>query len=122
MPLSSVIASQSSGTYFAVMPSMVLRVLTLIALVLMPFGMGAASAVPVHDAPAASHCEDQGSQPAEPSSDQVVDCAMACSMVATAEPRTGESVPNHRLPADRPLAERGTGLHPDTATPPPKRS
>ncbi|MBA3510381.1 hypothetical protein [Sphingomonas sp.] len=120
--MSAVIASQSSGAYFAFMSSMVMRLLTLVALVLMPFGMGAASAVPAAHAPAAAHCEDQGSEPAERSSDQAIDCAMACSMVATAEPRTGEAVSNRRLPADRPLAQQGTGLHPDTATPPPKPS
>ena len=120
--MSPVIASQSSRTYFALMSSLVMRLLTLVALVLMPFGMGAASAVPAGQAPAAAHCEDQGSQPAEHPSDQAVDCAMACSMVAAAEARSGEAVPNHRLPSDRLLARRGTGLHPDTATPPPKRS
>ena len=120
--MSAVIASQSSGAYLARMSSTVMRLLTLVALVLMPFGMDAASAVPAAHAPAASHCEDQGSQPAEHSRHQAVDCAMACSMVATAEARTGEAIPSHHLAADRPIAQRGTGLHPDTATPPPKRS
>ena len=120
--MGAVIASQSSRAYFALMSSMVMRFLTVVALVLMPFGMGAASAVPAGQAPAASHCEDQGSQPAEHSPDQAVDCAMACSMLAAAEARTGEAVPIHGLPADRLLAQRGAGFHPDTTTPPPKRS
>ena len=120
--MSAVIASQSSGSYFERMSLMVMRLLTLVALVLMPFGMGAASAAPAGQSPAASHCEDQGRQPVERSSDEAIDCAMSCSMVATAELRTGEAVHDHRLPADRPLPHRGTGLHPDTATPPPKRS
>ena len=107
------------------MPSIVLKLLTLLALVLMPLGMGAASAALVRHAPTAAtsgHCDEPTGQPAEHSPDLAVDCATACSMVATAEARSDKPAPHLHLQIDRPLAKRGTGLHPDTATPPPKRS
>lgn len=107
------------------MPAVILRLLTLAAVVLMPFGMGAAVATAAHHAPAsaaAGHCEEQESQPAEQSSDQAIDCAIACSMLATTEARADEPAPSLCLARGRPLAERGSGLHPDTATPPPKLS
>ena len=106
------------------MPVVILRLLTLAALVLMPFGMNPASAAPVHHSPAAaaSHCDEQGNQPAEQSQDAAVDCALACSMVATTEARIADQAARLRLPVGSLLAERGSGLHPDTATPPPKRS
>jgi hypothetical protein len=107
------------------MPAAILKLLTLVALALMPFGMSAASAAPVHHAPAAGaarHCDEQGGQPAQTSSDKALDCAMACSMLVAAEARVEEPAPAVRLPAGRKPAERATGLHPDTATPPPKLS
>ena len=125
MPLSPVIASPSSRTYFAQMPSMVLRLLTLLALVLMPFGMGAANAVPSHDAPAAAtaqHCDEHGSRPTDQSRDEAMDCAVSCSMLAVAEAQVEEPAVAHAILTAPLLAERGTGLHPDTATPPPKLS
>ena len=105
------------------MPALILRLLTLVALVLMPFGMGTAIAAPVYHAPAsvsAAHCEDERREPVDQSTEQAIDCAMACSMVATAETGVDEPSPDLRLVMARPLAERGSDLHPDTATPPPK--
>ena len=124
MPLSPVIVSQSSWAYFAPMPSMVLRLLTLVALVLMPFGMGTASATTAHHEPAATaqHCDEHGGQPAEQSRDEAMDCAVSCSMLAIAEAGIGDPPPSRRLSLGRPLAEGATGIHPDTATPPPKLS
>jgi len=107
------------------MPALILRLMTLLALALMPFGMGAASAAPVHHAPAAAtaqHCDEHGGQPAKASPDQALDCAMACSMLVAAEARVEEPAPLIRLPAAGLLIERSAGLHPETATPPPKLS
>lgn len=108
------------------MPALILRLLTLAALLLMPLGMQAASANPVHHAPAAAttagHCDEQGGQPAGRSPDQAVDCTMACSMLPAVEARAQDPAPIRGLPSQRPLAEPGAGLHPDTATPPPKLS
>lgn len=118
-----VIASQGSRAYFALMPALILKMLTLVALVLMPLGMSAASAAPVDHAPAATtagHCEESGSQPVQ--SSEAMDCAMTCSMLVSPQPGAAELVPVVRLPTARRLAERGNGLHPDTVTPPPKLS
>ena len=107
------------------MSALLLKLLTLMALLLMPFGMGAAGAAPVHHAPATAtsgHCDEPAGQPAEHCPDQAVDCATACSMLATAEARSDEAVPSLHLQIDRPLAARSTAVHPDIATPPPKRS
>ena len=106
------------------MPMLLLRLLTLVALVLMPFGMGNSAAIAGHHraTAAAGHCDDQGGEPAEQSSDQAIDCATACSMLATTESVLEEGSPTIFAPATRPLADRASGLHPDTATPPPKLS
>ncbi len=107
------------------MPAKILRLLTLLALVLMPFGMGAASAAAGNAAPAAAtaqHCDDHGGQPTKTSRDDAMSCAIACSMLVVAEAGVDAPAPDVREPAARPLAERGAGVHPDTATPPPKLS
>jgi hypothetical protein len=111
--------------YFKPMPSMVLRLLTLLALVLMPFGMGAANAAPAHHAPVATtaqHCDEHGSQPADQTRDEAMDCAVSCSMLAVADAQVEEPAVAHAIVTVPPVAERGAGLHPDTATPPPKLS
>ena len=102
---------------------MVLRLLSLLALVLMPFGMSAANAAPAHHAAAAAaaqHCDDPGGQPAEQSRDAAMDCAVSCSMLAIAQAQVEELPAAHPILTAPRLAERGAGLHPDTATPPPK--
>jgi hypothetical protein len=107
------------------MHALILRLLTLLALALMPFGMGAASAAPAHHAPAAAtagHCGEHGRQPGKQSPENATDCAISCSMLLAAESRIEDPVPPVRLLPVRPLADRQTGLHPDTATPPPKLS
>jgi hypothetical protein len=107
------------------MPWTVLRLLTLLALVLLPFGMGTAGAMPTHHAPAAAtaqHCDERGGQPAEQSRDEVMDCAVSCSMLAVAEVQVEELSVAQPVLIAPPIAERHGGLHPDTATPPPKLS
>lgn len=103
------------------MPALIVKLLTLLALALMPFGMSGASAAPAHHAPAAAtagHCDEQGGQPVQ--APDAMDCAMTCSMLVGAEAAPAERVPLIRLPTARMLIERGAGLHPDTAVPPPK--
>jgi len=107
------------------MPAVILRLLTLLSLVLMPFGMSAASAAPAHHAPAATtaeHCGEHGSQPDQTSPVNLADCAISCSMLLLAETRIEDPAPPVRLPPARPLADHRTGLHLDPATPPPKLS
>jgi hypothetical protein len=101
------------------------KLFVLLAVMLMPFGMGVAMAAPVNQAPTATtaqHCDEHGGQPAEKSTRQSADCAIACSMLIPADTRLDEPLPAARLPAARLLVESGAGLHPETATPPPKLS
>ena len=105
--------------------AMVWKLLVLVAVVLMPFGMSAAMAASASHAPAAAaaqHCNDHGGQPTEKSTKQSADCAIACSMLMVAETRLKDPLSAAHLPPAHPLAESGAGLHPDTATPPPKLS
>lgn len=107
------------------MHALILKLLALAALVLMPLGMQAASAAPAGHPPAAAaagHCDEEGGQPAGHSSDPAIDCAMGCSMLAAGEARAADPAFSPSLPSGRPLAKRRSGLHPDTATPPPKLS
>ena len=125
MPLSPVIASPSLRTYFALMPSMVVKLLTLLALVLMPLGMGTAGAMPAHHAPETAiveHCDEDGGQPADQTRDQSMDCAISCSMLAVAEVQVDSPSVARPVPTARLLVHPDAGLHPDTATPPPKLS
>ena len=104
---------------------MIVKLLTLLALVLMPLGMGAAGAMPAHHAPQAAtaqHCNEHGGQPADQSRDQSMDCAISCSMLAIAEFQVEAPPVARPVPTAQALAEPGAGLHPDTATPPPKLS
>ena len=105
------------------MPTMILKLLALIALVLMPFGMGSAMAGPAHHPATASagHCDEQRGQPAENRSSIAPDCT-ACSMAIVAQARVQVPAAAARVPAARPFPVRGIGLHPETATPPPKLS
>lgn len=99
------------------------KLLTLAALVLMPFGMSAAMAASGHHTSAATiaeHCGEHGGQPVQRSSHQATDCAITCSMLLNADSPIQEPLALAPLPAARPLAESSPGLHPETATPPPK--
>jgi hypothetical protein len=101
-----------------------LKLLALLAVMLMPLGM-AASPAAAHHQPAAAmpmeHCPEP--EPAHTTRSGFVDCTMACS---AALPAVGSSIPMRPLilcaPVELSLSNRLRGLHPDTATPPPKRS
>ncbi|MFC7535895.1 hypothetical protein ACFQPG_00770 [Sphingomonas sp. GCM10030256] len=121
-----VIAGQGRAAYVPAMASLV-RLLALLALVLMPFGMasapaaahGAATTQPV--APAAQtgeHCDQQQrpDMPAKPKTD----CAMACAALLPegAIPLVEElrpAAPRHAV-----LISPAPGAGPELATPPPK--
>jgi hypothetical protein len=109
--------------YVAFMTAALPRLLTLLALVLMPLGMtGApASAPPMpanHDMASANHCDEQGDQGDEPVS------RMDCTAMCTAIPATGVPAP---ASAWKPTAPRIAGIappfdsiEPEIATPPPR--
>ncbi len=102
---------------------MLLRLLLLAAVLLMPFGMASANAATNHhSAPAAmQHCPDPA--PGQDMTGGIVGCTMACS---AALPASGLPQDGPRLivcaPTEAAAARILHGLHPDTATPPPKRS
>jgi len=102
---------------------MVLKLLTLLALVLMPLGMSAAGAMTANHAPdaaTAQHCDDHGGQPTDQSGDWSMDCAISCSMLVIAEVQVDAPVAVRPVPTAQRLVHLDAGLHPDTATPPPK--
>lgn len=102
-----------------------LRIVTLLAVLLLPLGMQPAAAAPAprehHASMAMQHCPEQ--PPGHDKKAGFAECTMACSA----------ALPASDIPGDRPLllvcAPSGAaateilrGLHPETLTPPPKRS
>src|SRR3954449_1106169 len=104
--------------------AMVWRLLVLVAMLMMPFGMSAATAS-THHMPAVGmamqHCPEQGSK--HESKGGFAECTMAC---AAALPAADVRADGPRLIVIASIVP-GTphalhGLRPDTATPPPKVS
>jgi hypothetical protein len=103
---------------------MLARLGLLIAVLLMPFGMAPATAAPQHamamDMPM-GHCPDQS--PRHDMKGGIAECTMACAGALPAA-----DLADHRplLSASEPIlfgtADALDGLHPETATPPPKHS
>jgi hypothetical protein len=101
------------------------KLLALVALLLMPVAMimPATAAVLPHGTGATSmeHCPDAGDK-ADPKGG-VPDCAMACSAALPAADLAQPHSPSIMCtPVASPLAQLLRGIHPETATPPPKRS
>ena len=99
------------------------RILALVAVLLMPLGMFAPAAA-AHQAFAAmpmEHCPDQS--PHKDMKSSFAECTMACS---AALPAMDGSAAQVRIiacvPIDCPAAKTLTGVVPEIATPPPKRS
>ena len=101
------------------------RLMLLVAVLLMPLGMSPGAAAPVHHEMAAGmpmgHCPDQA--PSHDKKSGFGECTMAC---AAALPAV--EAPTAELPIVPPeltrlaLTDRLHGLHPETATPPPRAS
>lgn len=104
---------------------LIAKLLVLAAVLLMPLGMAAAPAAAAHHKASASmpmrHCPDQS--PSHGSKSGFAECTMACSAALPAVDLQNEEhlliVCTPTMPA---AAEILHGLHPETATPPPKRS
>ena len=104
------------------------KLLAILALVLTSFGMTAApaAAAPHHGASAAmtmpmEHCSDEGGS--GDAQGGVAECAMACSAALPAADLSQlDSLTILCTPDRGPVARSLHGLHPDTATPPPKAS
>jgi hypothetical protein len=99
------------------------RLLVLVAVLLMPFGMTPASASMAHEQMTAGmpmgHCPDQ--TPSHDGKSGFAECTMAC---AAALPAIDRQADEQHLIAHEPLqplaVQRLQGLHPETATPPPR--
>lgn len=99
------------------------RLALLIAVLLMPFGMTPSAAQPNgHSAMgsmAIGHCDDRA--PNQHMKGGIVECTMACSAALPATENTRDEPPLSVSSPARPLAATVLhGLHPETATPPPR--
>ena len=106
--------------------SILTKMLLLAAVLLTPLGMQAAPAAPVmHQQMAAgmpmNHCPEQA--PKRAGHVGFTECTMACSAALPAgDLRQHESPPIDCAPVQAEAVPQLRGLHPDTATPPPKFS
>jgi hypothetical protein len=95
----------------------------LIAVLILPLGMNAPAAAAAHHGPMAGmpmqHCPDQA--PSHQPKGGMSECTMACASALPAMDRVRDEIPPMAHIALLPLpAHPLHGLHPDTATPPPK--
>ena len=102
------------------------KVLTLVAVLIMPFGMSGAHASPATHTPTAEmpmgHCSDQ---PAKHGNDGagISECTMACAGALPAITPIAQDPVLLAEGADAPaMVQALHGLHPEIATPPPKRA
>ena len=108
------------------MTRLLAKLLILLSMLVMPLGMGAAApaAEPVtHHAMAAGmqHCPDQGA-PGD-ATNGVPECAMGCAAALPAlVPPQREPPALPCQPAQQARTDALPGLHPETATPPPRLS
>lgn len=102
----------------------VLRALALFAVLLMPLGMPATAApapsADGHTTMPMQHCPDEGSTHGKGG---FAECTMACSAALPAiEPAGDRPLLLVCAPSEAAAVRILRGLHPDTVTPPPKRS
>ena len=100
------------------------RLLILLSVLLMPFGMQPAAAAPAaaqdHASMPMPHCPDQGRHD---SKGALAECTMVCSAALPATDVTRNEPPLIVCaPAEAEAVRQLHGIHPETATPPPKRS
>lgn len=106
--------------------SIVGRLLLLLSVLLMPLGMGSATAsVPAADhhrmmaGAGMEHCPDQPGKPAN--NDGLATCSMACASALPAQDLDRDDVPVSAHQPVAPGAEQTlNGVQPEIATPPPK--
>ena len=104
--------------------ALVWKLLTLIAVLLMPLGMTAAPAATMQHHTASmpmQHCPDQ--TPNRETKGAFAECTMACSAALPAiDTAQNEAILTTTAPIEADAVHQLHGLHPDTATPPPKLS
>ena len=99
------------------------RLIALLCVLLMPLGMQPAAAMPVqhHAAMPMRHCPEQ--RPNHHSKGDFAECTMACSAALPASDLSrSEPCSIAGAQTEPALAQALRGLHPETATPPPRRS
>jgi hypothetical protein len=108
--------------YGGIVPTLVARLLVLAAMLLMPLGMASAPAAARHHAAMAmdmQHCPDPA--PVHKDKGGIAVCTMAC---ASALPALNVAQREPVAPREELVAVHAVqaldGLHPETATPPPK--
>ena len=111
--------------YAALVRTLVARLLVLVAVLLMPLGMGPATAAFAHPAMpmdmAKAPCPEKSSQ--HDMKNGIAECTMACAAaLPAAELENYEPLRIVFEAVQPPAASRLDGSHPDTATPPPKHS
>ena len=118
--------SNEGGEEYPCRMAFLWKLLVLIAVLIMPFGMSAAPASSAHNAPATSmpmgHCPDQGSGH-DGTKGGIAECTMACAAALPVVVRpSGYRLKLVPEPTFAVASRSLHGLHPDTATPPPKLS
>lgn len=118
-----VIAAQGLRPYSRSMASAILRFAMLVALALMPFGMGGAAAIAANATPAAV-AEDCGDhhQPAQDSPMKAQLHCGACAALAAIENPKADAELRPELPRILRTINSPWDTEPDTATPPPRIS
>lgn len=110
--------------YAALVHRMLAKLALLIAVLLMPIGMTPAPAAAHQNAMAGmpmGHC-DEGTTKHQPKGG-FTECTMACSAaLPAADTPRGKATPIASMPILPAAAHILHGVHPETATPPPKRS
>ena len=111
------------SVYACAMLRLIARIALMVAILLMPLGMTpSAASEPHHMMAAASpmqHCPDQA--PGHDPKGALAQCTMACSAAVPASTASAEEPLMIAAEVVTPaVAERLHGLHPETATPPPK--
>ena len=117
--LTSVIAAKGSPAYVARMPAALLRLVMLIALAFMPFGMTSAPAMAASvSSSAPGHCDEQ--KPADAPAKMDMHCATCAALPADEPAEVAELRPQAPILISATHALSGT--QPEIATPPPKLS
>jgi hypothetical protein len=113
-----VIAAKGGGDYAAGMPAMLLRLMMLVALVFMPFGMANAPAVAATaSGAAAGHC-DEHQKPSDAPAKMSMHCA-ACAALPAVEPAAVSEL-KPQAPARVSAMNALSDTVPEIATPPPR--
>ena len=122
--MTHLIVLRAAANYSGVMRQRLAKLMVMLAVLLMPFGMTAApAAAPEHHSASMpmEHCPEQAPKSAGKAG--FVECTMVCSSALPAgdlkrdEPRLIVCAP-----VEAAAVRQLHGLHPDTATPPPRRS